>query len=89
MALMLRPEQQDLTKNYGQPPPSLIGVWDQFPLFLSGAGGNELMPDQTIAAAKPFALRWILENPAWKKHSRVEALSPEELNDLLAYLMTL
>lgn len=89
VALMLRPEQQDLEKNFGQPPPSLSGVWDQFPLFLSGAGGNEVQADGTIAATHPFALRWMLENPAWKKHTGEAALSAEEISDLLAYLMTL
>ena len=86
---MLRPELQDLEKNFGQPPPSLVGVWDQFPLFLSGAGGNEVQPDGTIAATKPDALRWMLENPAWKPHGSAEPLSEGELDDLLAYLYTL
>lgn len=89
LALMLRPELQDLEKNFGQPPPSLVGVWDQFPLFLSGAGGNEVQPDGTIAATKPDALRWMLENPAWKPHGSATPLSEGELDDLLAYLYTL
>jgi hypothetical protein len=89
VALKVRPELQDLETDFGQPPPSLAGVWDQFPLFLSGAGGNEVMADGTVAASKPFALRWALENPEWMNHAKTETLSKEELNDLLAYLMTL
>jgi hypothetical protein len=78
-----------LEKNYGQPPPSLVGVWDQFPLFLSGAGGNEVLADGTVAATKPFALRWIFESPEWRGHGPRTPLSAEEMDDLLAYLMTL
>lgn len=89
LALMLRPDLQDLEKNWGQPPPSLVGVWDQFPLFLSGAGGNQVQPDGTISATTAFALRVIFRNPEWKGHGSKAPLSDTELDDLLAYLMTL
>jgi DNA-binding beta-propeller fold protein YncE len=90
MALQLRPELQDLEKDFGQPPPSLAGVWDQFPLFLSGAGGNEVLPDGTVSATTAFALRAIFTVPAWRgKHGQTQTLSSQELDDLLAYLMTL
>lgn len=90
MALMLRPKMQDLEKDFGQPPPSLAGVWDQFPLFLSGAGGNEVLPDGTVSATTTFALRAIFTVPAWRgTHGQTQTLSAAELDDLLAYLMTL
>ncbi|MCK6551316.1 MtsA protein [Myxococcota bacterium] len=88
-AIPLRPELQDLAPEHGHPPPSLMGVWDTWPLFLSGAGGNELAPDGTIVPAQPFALRWALENPAWAGHLKGAVLSERERDDLLAYLMTL
>jgi cytochrome c peroxidase len=89
IALMLRPELQDLQTDYGQPAPSLLGVWDNFPLFLSGAGGNNLESDGTVVAKTPFALREVLENPAWARHGEGPSMTPAERNDLLAYLLTL
>jgi hypothetical protein len=85
IALSLRPELQDLAKNYGQPPPSLTGVWDQFPLYLSGAGGNEVLPNGTIAATDLFPLR----ASVLQRHGGTAELDPWMVDDLLAYLLTL
>src|SRR5581483_4979722 len=43
MTQPLRPEMQE-AKREGLGVPSLIGVWDTFPLLASGAGGLELAP---------------------------------------------
>jgi hypothetical protein len=52
-------EQQD-TEPYLLPPPSLVGVWDAFPLLHSGAGGLEVSVGCDRGTA-PFALRHVLD----------------------------
>jgi DNA-binding beta-propeller fold protein YncE len=90
VVIPLRVELQDVEENYGQPPPVLTGIWDQFPLFLSGACGLDIGEDNTLTADKHrFALRWMVENPEWSKHGGTSAWPREEQNDLLAYLLSL
>ena len=60
ITLPLRLEQQD-TDPYLLPPPSLVGVWDAFPLLHSGAGGLEVSPSGAIEARHAFALRHVLD----------------------------
>lgn len=70
------------------PPTSLAGVWDNYPLLYSGAGGFDT--DGTIVFAKyKFALRRVLEMKGQKPHGNKEALTDKERDDLLAYLLTL
>jgi len=88
IALPLRTEMQDMIMT-GMPPPSLLGVWDTFPLLLSGAGGFDVTPEGTLRAAWPFALRRVLEYPGTKPHGSAAALTPQERDNLLAYLLTL
>jgi hypothetical protein len=91
--LALRPEFQDM-QDLGQPPQALIGGWDQFPLLGSGAAGLSIAPDGTLIPSAPFALRRVLEMAAESEkkgvpHGHTADLSPKEVDDLLAYLMTL
>lgn len=88
ITLPLRPEQQDGDR-YLLPPPSLVGVWDAFPLLHSGAGGLEVTDAGTVAARHPFALRHVLDRRDDRPHGNVAALTPREEDDLLAYLLTL
>jgi DNA-binding beta-propeller fold protein YncE len=88
MALPLRMQWQEA------PPgphavPSLQGAWDEFPLLASGAGGLEVAPDGTLEPRHPFALRRVLELRGGVPHGAVAALDAKELDDLLAYLLTL
>ena len=90
IAIPLREELQDLSTDFGQPPPTLVAIWDMFPLFLSGAGGMNVEADGTVVAKEMFVLRWMLEQAAETgKHGGVRNLSEEETNDLLAYLRSL
>jgi DNA-binding beta-propeller fold protein YncE len=88
LMLPLRPEQQDRDP-YLLPPPSLVGVWDAFPLLHSGAGGLEVTASGTVEARHPFALRHVLDRRDARPHGNVAALTPREEDDLLAYLLTL
>jgi YVTN family beta-propeller protein len=88
ITLPLRPEQQDGDR-YLLPPPSLVGVWDAFPLLHSGAGGLEVTASGTVEARHPFALRDVLDRRDARPHGNVAALTAREEDDLLAYLLTL
>jgi hypothetical protein len=88
ITLPLRPEQQDGDR-YLLPPPSLVGVWDVFPLLHSGAGGLEVTASGTVEARHPFALRDVLDRRDARPHGNVAALTAHEEDDLLAYLLTL
>jgi DNA-binding beta-propeller fold protein YncE len=90
IAIPLRETLQDLSIDYGQPPPTLVAIWDMFPLYLSGAGGNLVDANGTVVAKTRFVLRDMIEEAATtKKHGNAGALTAEEKNDLLAYLLTL
>ena len=88
ITLPLRPEQQD-GDAYLLPPPSLVGVWDNFPLLHGGAGGLEVTASGAIEARHPFALRHVLDLRGARPHGNVAALTAQDENDLLAYLLTL
>jgi len=88
ITLPLRPEQQDGNR-YLLPPPSLVGIWDAFPLLHSGAGGLEVTASGTVEARHPFALRHVLDRRDARPHGNVAALTSREEDDLLAYLLTL
>ncbi|MBN8228986.1 MtsA protein [Corallococcus macrosporus] len=85
IALELRPELQQLVK--GAAPPSLVGTWDVWPLLTSATLGYAVQGDRLVAAAR-FPLRMLLESSG-PEHGNARALTPEEQNDLLAYLLTL
>jgi len=85
--LPLREAMQDATFQ-GFAPPSLLGNWDVFPLLNTGTAGLEVRPDESVGVATRFPLRRAVE--AWAPtHGRADRLSPEERNDLLAYVMSL
>lgn len=88
LALPLRLELQEAGEG-PLPPPSLTGIWDEWPLLASGAAGFEIRGDAALPA-HPFALRRVLEFPArGGRHGNADALTAEERDDLLAYLMSL
>ena len=87
-ALPLRKTWQEAADT-GVPPPSLTGVWDNFPLLHTGAGGLTVDQEGGVRPTHPFALRHVLELSRGGKHGNVAGLSAQEQNDLLAYLLTL
>lgn len=86
-ALPLREAMQDLMPpSFG--PPSLTGLWDVFPLLTSGAGGFSVAKDGTLQVKSDFPLREVVEAPG-ERHGRAAGLTPQERDDLLAYLLSL
>ncbi len=73
-------------------PPSLLGAWAIFPMLSSGTAGFGLGSGdnaERLQVTTRFPLRAVLEQAGKKPHGTPGALTPEEKNDLLAYLMTL
>ena len=92
-ALPIRPEMQDLF-NRGFGTPSLLGAWDIFPMLTSGTAGFAASPQGTISVATRFPLRAVLqmakESPSDRPgHGNVQTLTADEINDLLAYVLSL
>jgi sugar lactone lactonase YvrE len=87
-ALPLRVEMQNLF-NQGFAPPSLLGAWDIFPMLSSGAAGFDVRPDGSVGVATRFPLRAVVELYGKPPHGNASALTADERNDLLAYLLTL
>ncbi len=85
VALPLRLEQQDLAP--GAATPSLVGVWDVWPLLTSATAGYGVKDDRLVVESR-FPLRAVLESSG-VKHGDAGALTPEERDDLLAFLLTL
>jgi hypothetical protein len=67
------------------PPPSLLGVWDEFPLFNTGSLGYTVLADQTVGRAPEPPLRLVVEHP----HGGAQPLAGQQADDLFAYLLTL
>jgi hypothetical protein len=72
----------------GYPPPTLLSVWDMFPLLGSGTGGFGVKDGQVVVSTR-FPLRWVIEHRGDAPHGAAADLSEQEKNDLLAYLMSL
>ncbi|TSC33724.1 MtsA protein [Corallococcus sp. Z5C101001] len=85
IALPLRLAQQHLVP--GAAPPSLVGTWDVWPLLTSATAGYAVREDRLVVGSR-FPLRTLLETPGLQ-HGAAQALTPEERDDLLAYLLTL
>jgi hypothetical protein len=85
VALPLRLEQQDLVP--GAAPPSLVGTWDVWPLLTSATAGYAVKDGRLVVDTR-FPLRALLETSG-PKHGDTRALTPEERDDLLAFLLTL
>jgi DNA-binding beta-propeller fold protein YncE len=87
-ALPLRIEMQNLF-NKGFAPPSLLGSWDIFPMLTSGAAGFEVRGDGSVGVSTRFPLRAVVEMYGKPPHGNAAALTADERNDLLAYLLSL
>jgi len=85
IALPLRTDQQELVP--GAAPPALIGTWDIWPMLTSAAAGYEVKGDRLTVGTR-FPLRAVLES-AGPQHGNAQALTPQERDDLLAFLLTL
>ncbi|WP_328707046.1 MtsA protein [Citreicoccus inhibens] len=85
VALPLRLEMQDLVA--GAAPPSLVGAWDIWPMLTSGAAGYAVEGDHLTVGSR-FALRAVLDMSG-PRHGNASALTPEERDDLLGFLLTL
>ncbi len=85
LALPLRIEQQELMP--GAAPPSLMGAWDVWPMLTSASAGYEVRGDRLVVGTR-FPLRAVLES-AGPAHGNAQALTPQEQDDLLAFLLTL
>lgn len=84
--LPLRPEQQDkLPGGFGTP--SLVGAWDVWPMLGTGSAGFSVQGERLVVSER-FALRAVLELSG-PGHGHVQGLTPQERNDLLAFLLTL
>lgn len=83
VTIALRPEHQDATP-YPVPVPTLVGVWDNHPLFHGGQVGSKVV-DKRIVPTR-FALDEVLDKA---NHFDASGLTDAQRNDLLAYLLTL
>ncbi len=86
--LPLRPEMQNLSIRQFAPP-SLLGSWDVFPMLTSGAAGLDVRPDGSVGVTTRFPLRAVIEMYGKPPHGNAAALTSDERNDLLAYLLSL
>ncbi|MBX7113064.1 MAG: MtsA protein [Myxococcaceae bacterium] len=83
----LRPDMQDpYFQGFGAP--SLLGVWDIFPLLTTGTAGLSATPEGAVTVDERFPLRKVVVDFA-PKHGRANALSEAERDNLLAYLLSL
>jgi DNA-binding beta-propeller fold protein YncE len=85
IALPLRLEQQELVP--GAAPPALIGSWDVWPMLTSASAGYEVKGDRLVVGTR-FPLRAVVES-AGPEHGNAQALTPQERDDLIAFLLTL
>ena len=70
--------------------PALIGAWDVWPMLNTGLGGFDVSADKKVLEVRDrFALRAVVERYASPPHGKANTLTPDEVNDLLAYLLTL
>jgi DNA-binding beta-propeller fold protein YncE len=85
ISLPLRTDQQELVP--GAAPPSLLGAWDIWPMLTSATAGYEVKGDRLTVGTR-FPLRAVIESSG-PKHGNAQALTPQEKDDLLAFLLTL
>jgi hypothetical protein len=85
LALPLRLDMQSLRP--GVAPPSLVGAWDIWPMLSSATAGFELQGERLVVGTR-FPLRAVLERSG-PKHGNAQSLTPQEQDDLLAFLLTL
>ena len=70
------------------PAPSLIGLWERWPLLRSGLGGVDVDEDG-VRPAHPFALRRVFDLDVEGRHGGWAQLSEVERRDLMAFLLVL
>ncbi len=89
VTLPLRLEMQD-SADYKVPPPALVGVWDNYPLYHSGGAGFEIQENGQVLGLERHAMRKVLSDAQKSgKHGDLKGLSDQDINDLLAFLHTL
>ncbi|HVE86393.1 MAG TPA: MtsA protein, partial [Myxococcales bacterium] len=86
--LPLREGMQDVV-HQGMAPPSLLGAWDIFPMLSSGSAGLKVVDGERLEVGARFALREVIELYGGPRHGGSAALTAQERNDLLAYLLSL
>lgn len=84
----LRTEFQDATFK-GFPPPSLLGNWDVWPQLTTGLAGFDVTSDGKLRVKARYATRAVLEEYSGQQHGNAQTLSPQDRNDLLAFLLSL
>jgi len=82
----LREELQNPTFK-GFAPPALVGAWDIFPMLTTGLAGLRVEGERLVVDTR-FPLRRAVRDWA-PKHGRADALTDEELTDLLGYVQSL
>ena len=86
VALPLRSEMQD-DDFYRLPAPSLVGLWNNYPLLHSAGGGYSVTEDERVLATHDDAIDRVLElGTASGEHGQLHALSEDERARLEAYL---
>lgn len=89
VTLPVRPEMQDADP-YRLPAPSLVGVWDHYPLLHAGGGGFAVVGDDQVRAVHRWPIWRVLQmGAASGRHGSMHELKPEGRKDLWAYLRTL
>jgi len=79
-------EQNTLFAGFGTP--ALAGAWDVFPMLTTGLAGLEVTADERVVVNARFPMRVAVKQWA-PKHGRADLLTEQELNDVLAYVMSL
>lgn len=83
----LREQQQSpVFKGFGTP--SLIGSWDVFPMLTTGLAGLEVKPNGAVRVETRFPARVAVTKWA-PQHGRADLLTPQEVDDLLAWVTSL
>ena len=73
---------------YDLPAPSLVGIWDQWPLLHGGLAGFTA-EEGSAKAAHPFAVARVFDLDTSGRHGAWSALTESERSDLLAFLLLL
>ncbi|MEM6862422.1 MAG: MtsA protein [Myxococcota bacterium] len=89
VTLPLRPELQD-DDFYPLPAPSLVGLWNNYPLLHSAAGGFSVTADERVLATHDDAIDAVFEmGLASEKHGRLHQLDDAERALLKSWLLLL
>jgi DNA-binding beta-propeller fold protein YncE len=87
--LAIRPELQD-TRFTERTPPSLVGAWDVWPMFLSGSAGFGVgAGGQSLEAVDRLPIRAVVDRYAGDGHGSASALPQQARDDLVAFVLSL